>query len=138
MSPHSEVLALHRDLLRLRREDATIRGGNQRVRIDGVVLGPEAFALRWFDPEGEGDDRLMLVNLGIELRLPVTAEPLLAPPEDRNWKVLWSSEDPRYGGFGTAPPETEEHNWRLVAHVAVVMTPVPAEADEHRDPPGSA
>ena len=33
-------------------------------------------------------------------------EPLLAPPEDTLWDILWSSEDPRYGGSGTAPPET--------------------------------
>ena len=58
----------------------------------------------------------MLVNLGVELRLPVAAEPLLAPPDGRRWRVLWSSEDPRYGGNGTPEPETEANNWRLAAH----------------------
>ncbi len=94
-SPHAEVLALHRDLLRLRREDATIRSGRRPGAIDGAVLGPEALVLRWFDPKGEGDDRLMLVNLGVERHLPVAAEPLLAAPEGRRWRVVWSSEDPR-------------------------------------------
>jgi maltooligosyltrehalose trehalohydrolase len=129
---HAEVLRLHRDLLRLRRDDATIRRGT----IDGAVLGPEALVVRWFGPDG--DDRLMLVNLGVELRLPVVAEPLLAAPEGRRWRVLWSSEDPGYGGTGTPEPETEEDNWRLPAHAAIVMMPVAAEADEHRDLPGSA
>ena len=47
------ALALHRDLIRLRREApfaAQRRGG-----LDGAVLGPEAFALRFFDEAG--DDR---------------------------------------------------------------------------------
>jgi maltooligosyltrehalose trehalohydrolase len=79
----------------------------------------------------------MLLNLGIEVRLPVAAEPLLAPPEGRRWQVFWSSEDPRYGGSGTADPETEEQNWRLASHVAIVMKPVPVDVDEHRDPQGS-
>ena len=121
-SSHAEVALLHRDLLRLRREDDTIRGGQRRGGIDGAVLGPEAIVLRWFDPGEQGDDRLMLVNLGVELRLPVAAEPLLAAPEGRRWRVLWSSEDPRYGGRGTPEPETEEDNWRLAAHAAVVMS----------------
>ncbi len=138
-SPHAEVEQMHRDLLRLRREDPTIRAGVCPGAVDGAVLGPEAFALRWFDPEGAGEDRLMLVNLGIELGLKVAAEPLLAPPEDRGWRVIWSSEDPRYGGCGTPGPETEEHNWRLQGHSAVVLAPapLPAEVDEHRDPVGT-
>lgn len=135
---HAEVLALHQDLLRLRREHATIRAGCRPGAVDGAVLGPEALVLRWFDPRGAGDDRLLLVNLGIEVRLPIATEPLLAAPEGRRWRILWSSEDPRYGGCGTSAPETEEHNWRLPAQAAIVMEPAPTDVDEHRDPPGSA
>jgi maltooligosyltrehalose trehalohydrolase len=137
-SPHAEVLRLHRDLLRLRREEATIRGGSRPGAVDGAVLGPEALVLRWFDPEGKDDDRILLVNFGAELRLPVAAEPLLAPPDGRRWRVLWTSEYPGYGGSGTPEPETEENNWRLAPHAAIVMTPASGEVDEHRDPPGSA
>ena len=78
--PHAEALSLHRDLLRLRRHDPTIRAGQRRGAIDGAVLGPEALVIRWFDPVDRGDDRLLLLNVGVELRLSVTAEPLLAPP----------------------------------------------------------
>jgi maltooligosyltrehalose trehalohydrolase len=106
--------------------------------VDGAVLGAEASVLRWFDPEGKGDDRLLLVNLGVELRLAVAAEPLLAAPEGRRWRILWSTEHPRYGGSGTPEPETEIHNWRLPAHAAIVLMPAPAEIDEHRDLAGSA
>ena len=135
---HALALALHRDLLRLRQRDPTFRVGQRRGAIDGAVLGPEALVIRWFDPSELGDDRLLLVNLGVELRLSVAAEPLLAPPAaDRRWRVLWSSEEPRYGGSGTAEPETEQLNWRLAGHAAVVMAPVPAEADEVRNPPGT-
>ncbi len=137
-SPHSETLSLHRDLLRLRREDPTIRAGSRPGAVDGAVLGAEASVLRWFDPEGKGDDRLLLVNLGVELRLAVAAEPLLAAPEGRRWRILWSTEHPRYGGSGTPEPETEIHNWRLPAHAAIVLMPAPAEIDEHRDLAGSA
>ncbi len=136
--PHAESLALHRDLLRLRRHDPTIRAGQRRGAIDGAVLGPEALMIRWFDPADRGDDRLLLLNVGVELRLSVTAEPLLAPPAaDRQWRVLWSSEEPTYGGSGTAEPETEELNWRLASHAAVVMAPVPTQADEARNLPGT-
>ncbi|MGZ3389767.1 MAG: malto-oligosyltrehalose trehalohydrolase [Isosphaeraceae bacterium] len=135
---HAEALVLHRDLLLLRQRDPTFRAGQRRGAIDGAVLGPEALVIRWFDPYGLGDDRLLLVNLGVELRLSVAAEPLLAPPSaDRRWRALWSSEEPRYGGQGTAEPETEELNWRLAGHAAVVMAPAPAVADEVRNPPGT-
>jgi maltooligosyltrehalose trehalohydrolase len=102
------------------------------------VLGPEALVIRWFDPSEPGDDRLLVVNLGVELRLSVAAEPLLAPPSaDQRWRVLWSSEDPRYGGGGTTEPQTEELKWLLAGHAAVVMAPTPVEPDEIRNPPGT-
>ena len=98
--------------------------------VDGAVLGPEALVLRWFGPDG--DDRLLLVNLGTELRLEVAPEPLLAPPAGKCWQVVWSSEDPRYGGGGTPPPESEAYNWRLNGHSAVAMAP--ADADRRHTP----
>ena len=55
------MVELHRDLIRLRREDAVFSRQDRRA-IEGAVIGPEAFVLRWCDDEG--DDRLMLFNLG--------------------------------------------------------------------------
>jgi maltooligosyltrehalose trehalohydrolase len=117
---HAEAYALHRDLLRLRREDAVF--SRQRIGgVDGAVLGHEAFVLRFF---GEcGDDRLLLVNFGPNLHLHAVPEPLLAPPLGMEWHILWSSEHPRYGGCGTAPLDTAEH-WQLPGHAAVVLAPV--------------
>jgi maltooligosyltrehalose trehalohydrolase len=66
------------------------------------------------------------VNLGTDLNLAAAPEPLLAPPEGNLWGALWSSEDPVYGGGGTAPLDGPD-NWRLPGHAAVAMGP--AEQD---------
>jgi maltooligosyltrehalose trehalohydrolase len=120
---HSDVYRLHRDLLRLRREDPAFR--RQRLRgVDGAVLGRNAFVLRFFAENTA--DRLLLVNLGRDLHLDPAPEPLLAPPATANWRVLWSSEDPRYGGAGTPPLDTED-NWRIPGEAAVVLAPCPLD-----------
>ncbi|MCP1608767.1 maltooligosyltrehalose trehalohydrolase [Azospirillum lipoferum] len=128
---NAPVRALHRDLLRLRREDAVFAA--QRVGgLDGAVLGEEAFVLRFFGEE-EGDDRLVLVNLGRDLTLRALADPLLAPPLNGAWTVLWSSEDPAYGGCGTAPVERPDGSWRLPGHAALVLGPAhdfPTKSDD--------
>ena len=86
--------------------------------VDGAVLGPEAFVLRFFGPSG--DDRLLVVNLGTDLSLVPNPEPLLAPPARGSWVELWSSEDPHYGGSGT--PESDVRGpWTLAAHSALFL-----------------
>ena len=80
---------MHRDLLRLRREDQVI-AARRPGGVDGAVLGPGAFVIRFF---GEEEDRLLLVNLEIELHLDPAPEPLLAPLDGCTWEVMWSSED---------------------------------------------
>ncbi len=115
--------ALHRDLLRLRREDPVFRAQGAGS-LDGAVLGPEAFVLRFFG-ENAGD-RLLLVNLGRDLPLDLVPVPLLAPLTGLRWEMLWSSEDPRYGGSGAPPPEDEEGRWRLAGQSAVVLRLVPS------------
>jgi maltooligosyltrehalose trehalohydrolase len=114
---HAQAYALHCDLLRLRRSDPAFNA-QRRGTVDGSVLSPEAFVLRFF-ANGDGD-RLLLVNFGLDLHLNPAPEPLLAPPEAKRWEVLLSTENPKYGGGGTAPVETE-HNWRIPGHAAVVM-----------------
>ncbi|HSE98240.1 MAG TPA: DUF3459 domain-containing protein, partial [Blastocatellia bacterium] len=121
-----EAVALHRDLLKLRREDPLFSAQRPR-EFDGAVLGPEAFVLRFFAEDG--DDRLLIVNLGRDLRLDPAPEPLLAPPEKKRWETLWSSEDPRYGGEGTPPLDGEE-GWRIPGHAAVALRPAAVEENE--------
>jgi maltooligosyltrehalose trehalohydrolase len=89
------------------------------------VLGPHACVLRFFADDGA--DRLLVVNLGTDLRLDPAPEPLLAPPEGGAWATLWTSEDHRYGGCGTPPPDTDD-NWRIPGEAAVVLAPGAAGA----------
>jgi maltooligosyltrehalose trehalohydrolase len=121
---HPHMVAFHRDLLRLRREDAAFRAQRRRG-VDGAVLAEQAFVLRYFDDEG---DRLVLVNLGRDVHLVPAPEPLLAPPEGMRWESSWSSEDPRYGGCGTPLVESEEDGWHLPGESTVVMHPLPRNA----------
>ena len=97
---------------------------NNPVRID---LVPWATGLDTVSKIAScGDDRLFVVNLGPTLPLYPMPEPLLAPPAGSGWKLLWHSEDPRYGGNGMIEPEGE-HSWRLPAHALAVLTPQPLE-----------
>ncbi|HEY8181572.1 MAG TPA: malto-oligosyltrehalose trehalohydrolase [Thermoanaerobaculia bacterium] len=66
---HVDAVALHRELLQLRRPI---------TRVDGAVLNEHAFFLR-FD-----DDRMLIINLGPAFELDDV-------PEGR-WEVRWSSE----------------------------------------------
>lgn len=126
---HSEIYALHGDLLKLRREDPVFSGA-QRRGLDGAVLAGEAFVLRFFGDKGNGD-RLLLVNLGLDLNLSPAPEPLLAPLEGYGWKVLWSSEWPCYGGCGTLP--IQGGNWRVPGHAAVVLAPMALDEKDTGD-----
>ena len=124
---HREVYDLHRDLLRLRREDSAF-GAQEPRALDGAVLGPAAFVLRYFGTDG--DDRLLVVNFGSDLGLNPAPEPLLAPPPNRVWKIIWSSEDYAYGGAGTPPLETR-NNWCIPGEAAVALAPAdPAGAGD--------
>jgi len=120
---HRPLYDLHKDLLRLRRETKVFRA-QKPGGLDGSVLAAECLLLRFFDDAG--DDRLLVVNLGRDLHLDPAPEPLLAPPEGMRWQVLWSSEDPKYGGTGTPPLDSEE-NWRFPGHAAVALYPIPME-----------
>jgi len=116
---HTEAYALHRDLLKLRREDPVF-GAQRPGGVDGAVLGPEVFVLRFFGEAHE--DRLLLVNLGRDWRLEPAPEPLLAPPEGMRWEILWSSEAPRYGGSGIVALDPEEP-WLVPGQAAVALVP---------------
>jgi maltooligosyltrehalose trehalohydrolase len=78
-------------------------------------------------------DRLLLINLGRDLDLTPVPEPLLAPLTGQRWEVLWSSEDPRYGGSGAPPPEDEEGCWRVAGQSATVLRLVSREEEEKEE-----
>jgi maltooligosyltrehalose trehalohydrolase len=120
------ILALYRDVLHLRRSDPVFRA-QRRNGVDGAVLSDSAFVLRFFGDDA--DDRLLIVNFGVDLELNPAPEPLLAPPEDCDWTVLWSSENVTYGGCGTPPLETTA-NWWIPGRAAVVLKPASPRAEE--------
>jgi maltooligosyltrehalose trehalohydrolase len=105
----------------LRREDSRFRGQVPEA-VDGAVLGPTSFVLRYFS--GEYDDRLLLVNFGARQVLHPASEPLLAPPLGYTWEMLWTSESSRYGGTGSVAVATLEQ-WILPAESTVALRPTP-------------
>ncbi len=92
---HRAIYDLHIDLLKLRHEDPVFH--QQRIdRLDTAVLTADCLAVRFFDDDGQ--DRLLLMNLGGNLRLDPLPHPLLTPPDGKNWQLLFNSNDARYGG----------------------------------------
>lgn len=125
---HQEVYALHKDLLRLRRTEPLL-AAQRRDRLDAGAVARDAFVVRYFDDQDE--DRLLVVNFGVDLHYDPAPQPLLAPPLNRRWSVLWSSEDPLYGGSGTPPLDTDE-NWRFPGEATVLLQAVAnTESDDH-------
>lgn len=117
---NEEAYRLHRDLIHLRRSDPVLSRAHAR-RPEGAVLGGSAFLLRYLD--ASSGDRLLLVNLGRELNYAPAPEPLLAPPGRSGWQLVWSSEDPGYGGCGAPPPEDGEGRWHLPAECTMLLAP---------------
>ena len=102
------LLTLHRDLLRLRRDHPFAKD------FDGATLTPQCLLLR-------AGERLLIVNLGADLHLRTANEPLLAPPlGSQRWTILWSSEDPKYGGSGMSEPDGDD-GWRIRGQAAVLL-----------------
>jgi maltooligosyltrehalose trehalohydrolase len=122
---NAPILKLHADLLRLRRTDPVL-GRWKRGRFDGAVISPDAFVLRAFS--AEHGDRILVVNTGRDLHLDPAPEPLLAPPEDCRWEMIFTTEHPSYGGCGSPKPESDE-NWRFSGHAALVLCAVAAPAE---------
>ena len=111
------AVRLHRDLIALRREDAILVRA-ARMRIDGAVLSEEAFLVRL---SGEHAERLLVFNFGRDLAPRIIPEPLLAPPADGAWRLLWSSEHPTYGGDGVREPIDPDGCWYVQGRAAFVL-----------------
>jgi maltooligosyltrehalose trehalohydrolase len=119
---HASLYALHKDLLRLRREDPVFAA--QKDDLEGAVLDGRAFLLRFFD--ASHGDRLLLVNLGSDLQLSSAPEPLLAPPRESRWEALFHTDDKKYGGMGAYTPDAAD-GWRIPGRAAVVLKVVSSE-----------
>jgi maltooligosyltrehalose trehalohydrolase len=129
---HERALALHRDLITLRNQDPTLRGAHTGagVSLEFAPLTPVCGLLRYFvdgtPTEAQRRDRLLLINLGPDIDLGCPAQPLLAPPAQATaarWRILWSSENPRYGGHGIVEPQSESGEWTVPGSAAVLLGP---------------
>ena len=114
---HTAAYELHRDLLRLRREDPVF-SKSRAEGIDGAVLSPNAFVIRFFADDGL--DRLLFINLGSDLAISPLPEPLLAPRPGSLWHLLWSSELPKYGGSGVGQLLADQ-TWYVSGQAALVF-----------------
>jgi maltooligosyltrehalose trehalohydrolase len=94
-----------------------------RFLVDGAVLDNFSFVIRYFDPNYLGDDRLFIVNLGKDFEYDPIPEPLLAPSKKGNWELIWSSEEPKYGGQGVIFPN-RQRGWKFPAHSAMLLRAV--------------
>lgn len=110
------IYRLHKSLINLRRTDPVFQKSNS-LKIDGAVLNPDAFLLRYF---GEDlGDRLLVVNFGIDFCFTPAPEPLLVAGINKTWQLLWSSEATTFGGRGVSP--FQDPNWKIMGHSAIVL-----------------
>jgi maltooligosyltrehalose trehalohydrolase len=119
---HPGIVALHRDLIAIRRTDPSFSQASTR-RIDGAVIGEHALLIRYLTPDPAGH-RLLLLNLGRDLHVGVVAEPLLAPPDGHGWTLQWSSEHPDYDGAGRRPADMDTF-WILPGDCALLFRSEP-------------
>ena len=123
------IYLLHKELIALRRRDPLL-GQAASGSFDGAVLSERSFLLRFFGKDQ--DDRLLIVNLGSGQQFDPAPEPLLAPPDDRRWEMIFCSEEPRFGGSGCPPLESEEGFWRIPAHAAALLAPKPVNTTHEK------
>lgn len=126
---NSEIYQLHKDLLQLRKTDAVISGA-EYSNIDGAVISTSAFVLRFFSSNST-NDRLLIINLGRDLSLSPAPEPLLAPHENYEWQLSWSSELPQYGGHGACEISIND-KWLIPGLTAVLLKPNSISGNRHK------
>lgn len=123
-----EWVALHRDLIRLRRTDPVVA-----AQADPGILAstpfPDLVALRFLAAEPTTGDRLLLVNLGERIEAGTVPDPLFATWTDGEWEERFTTEDGLYGGAGGGPTYHAD-GWSIPARAAVLLAAVvgPAEA----------
>ena len=87
------------------------------MALDGAVLNPRAFALRF---SADNDERLLVVNLGEPFLFAPAPEPLLAPPRGADWELMWRSNEKRYGE-PDARCNWRPNHWNLPAMCALLF-----------------
>jgi maltooligosyltrehalose trehalohydrolase len=98
-----------------------------RFSIAGAVLDGAAFLIRYYGKDD--DDRLLIVNLGKDLEFHPIPEPLLAPSTKGPWELMWSSDDPLYGGPGILQP-FRDRGWFIPAQSAILLKTVKKHSEK--------
>jgi maltooligosyltrehalose trehalohydrolase len=114
-SPHRELLAWHRELLRLRRQIPALSRPDRRNLEVRALPAERAIALRRGAAPGE-----VLVLLGFGAA-PCELELEAAPGA---WRRLLDSADPRWGGSGTITPDPLVSDGRLRLSLAPLAVTV--------------
>ena len=98
--------------------DDPVFASQRSDRLHGAVLGGRGVSSCdiWAKPATIGC--CWSISAAICISSPA-AEPLLALRAGPDWQLLWSSEDPRYGGCGTPP--LKETEWYLPGHATLVL-----------------
>ena len=108
---------LHRDLLRLRRDDPVLRDvGTPSVSVESAAPTPTLLLVRYLAAAGH---RLLVANLGADHLSPMN-DALFAPLPGTTWVPAWSSEHLRYGGGGPIEFKTEGR-WLIAGHSAMFL-----------------
>lgn len=119
---------MHKDLIALRKSDLVFKSPS-KYRIDGAVIGPESFIIRFFHEQNY--DRLMIINLGTDFTYSPAPEPLIVAGQERGWQMLWSSENPKYGGKGIPAFNIDKMN--VPGHCALVLKAVKRKKHHETD-----
>jgi maltooligosyltrehalose trehalohydrolase len=120
---NGDIYQLHKELLHLRRTDPVL-SGQDFSHVDGAVISSSIFLIRFFS-SAPNNDRLLIINLGRDFQLSPAPEPLLAPHENHDWTLHWSSEYPQYGGHGACELSTRD-DWLMPGLSAALLTPIDA------------
>jgi maltooligosyltrehalose trehalohydrolase len=118
-------VALHRDLIRLRRTDPVI-ADQAGHGIVATTPFPTLAAIRFAAPPAPAGhvlgDRLLVVNLGDDLDVATVPDPLFATGLGGGWRTLWSSEHEAYRGRGVRPVDHAD-GWSFPGRAAVLLAP---------------
>ena len=109
------IVRLHRDLLRIRREDTVLAAvGTPDVVVESSAPTPALVVVRYIAAAGH---RLLIANLADDHFSPMN-EPLFAPVPGGHWQLCWSSEHADYGGLSSVP-FVEADQWLLQGRSAI-------------------
>lgn len=111
---HQHQLNFFRALLQLRKKESLFCNAE---KIDGALLNPHLLLVRYFGEDG--DDRMIICNVGTDTTITSCSEPLFAPPASKTWTRIFSSQEIDFGGIGT--PACKDDEWVMPAFTSYVF-----------------